>query len=46
MAEKFDENGIRYMTIYTYDPETNLPSSRVDLETNIKPGEYAEPYYE
>lgn len=46
MAEKFDENGIRYMTIYTYNPETNLPSSRVDLETNIKPGEYAEPYYE
>lgn len=26
--------------------ENGLPTSRVDLETNIKAGETAEPYYE
>ena len=44
-AEKFDENGVKYVMIHSKG-ENGLPISRIDLETNVKAGETAEPYYE
>ena len=37
-AEKFNEDGIRYVRIYEFD-ENGIPSVRIDLETNVKEGD-------
>lgn len=44
-AEKFNEDGIRYVRIYDFD-ENGIPSVRIDLETNLKEGDKWEPYIE
>lgn len=44
-VEKFDENGVRYVMIQSTG-ENGLPTTRVDLETNVKEGETATPYVE
>lgn len=44
-AEKFNEDGIRYVRIYEFD-ENGIPSVRIDLETNVKEGDKWEPYIE
>lgn len=43
--EKFNEDGIRYVLIYEFD-ENGVPSSHIDLETNVKEGDKWEPYVE
>lgn len=44
-AEKFNEDGIRFVRIYEFD-ENGIPSVRIDLETNLKEGDNWEPYIE
>lgn len=44
-TEKFDENGVRYVRIFTFD-EKGIPSVRIGLETELKPDDVWEPYIE
>lgn len=44
-TEKFNENGIRYVRVYSFD-EKGIPTVRIDLETNVKEGDKWEPYVE
>lgn len=43
---QYDSNGNMKMRIYTIDPVTGEPKVRIGLESDVKDGEYAEPYKE
>ena len=43
---QYDSNGNMKMRIYTIDPVTGETKVRIGLESDVKNGEYAEPYKE
>lgn len=45
MAIKYTDNGNMYVRVFTFD-ENGIPSVRIDVESNMKPGDKYEPYTE